>query len=62
MSSCSLAGESVGPAGGERPSEGARPRDAAQAGTRVGLAVPFEDLFFSESLHGSQQSLWQKDG
>jgi len=47
-SSCSLAGEGAGAAGGEGPSEGARPRDAAQAGTRVGPAALFEDLL---SLH-----------
>ena len=49
-SSCSLAGESVGAAGGEGPSEGARPRDPAQAGTRVDLAAPFEDLLSLEPL------------
>lgn len=39
-SSCSLGGGSVGAAGGERPSEGAKPRGAA----RLGLAMPREDL------------------
>lgn len=50
MSSCSLAGESIGAAGGERPLEGARPRDAAQAGTRVDLGAPFEDRLSLDPL------------
>lgn len=44
-SSCNHVGERVGAAGREEPSEAARPRDAAQAGTRVGLTAPFEDVF-----------------
>lgn len=51
-SSCNLAGVSIGVAGGDHLSEGARPGVLPRhwPPTGVGLAVPFEDLLSLDPL------------